>query len=356
MNLIIPAAGRSTRFPGVRPKWMLTHPNGNLMITEAIRNLNLEQVSNIFVVILEEHANMYHCIDGLKQAFQNIGTGDKLKIVILPEPTKSQPETVARAIEQAQIVGPILIKDSDNTFRCTVEPKNAVAIFDLNKMKRVNPSNKSYVTLDDNGFINNIVEKQVISSFFSVGGYSFASSGEYRRFYEKLKDRENLYISHIIYEMMLNEIAFEPIHVAEYEDWGTLHDWDTYKRRFSTIFIDLDGILVQNSGEYFEPFWGTTGAIRENVEVVNALYDSGKVKIVITTTRKEKYRDVTIEQLKREGIKYHTIIFDLPHSKRVIINDYAKSNPYKSCDAINIKRNSADLKEMLEESLGFNVE
>lgn len=40
MNLIIPAAGKSSRFPGVRPKWMLVHPNGNLMLIEAIRGLN----------------------------------------------------------------------------------------------------------------------------------------------------------------------------------------------------------------------------------------------------------------------------------------------------------------------------
>ena len=33
----------------------------------------------------------------------------------------------------------------------------------------------------------------------------------------------------------------------------------------------------------------------------------------------------------------------LNHSKRIIINDYANSNPYPSCDSINIKRNSDSL-------------
>lgn len=356
MNLIIPAAGKSSRFPGLRPKWMLVHPNGNLMVTEAIRLLNLGDVDKIFLVILREHVEKYQCVDGIKKAFQNIGRLDKLQIVVLDEATRHQPETVARAIVQAQISGPICIKDSDNIFRCDIAPRNAVAVYDLNKMRLVNPSNKSYVTLDEHQQINNIIEKQVISPLFCTGGYSFRESREFLQYYEKLKDHENLYISHIIYKMLLDGHFFEPMHVSEYEDWGTLRDWDAYKSRYSTIFIDLDGVLVENSGEYLAPLWGETHAIAENVAVINRLYESGKVRIIITTTRKEAYRDVTLQQLVREGIKYHDIIFNLHHSKRIIINDYTKSNPYKSCDAINIKRNSHELKEMLEESLGFDVD
>lgn len=47
---------------------------------------------------------------------------------------------------------------------------------------------------------------------------------------------------------------------------------------------------------------------------------------------------------------------NLNHTRRIIINDYSKSNPYKSCDAINLKRNSDDLKEILRESLGIDYE
>ena len=354
MNLIIPAAGKSTRFPGLRPKWMLVHPNGNMMVTEAIRNFNLQEVSRIFLVILQEQVEQYNCVAGIERAFENIGMRDKLKIVVLNKATRHQPETVARAIQQEHIEGPIFIKDSDNTFQCPLAPKNGVAVFDLNKMSLVNPSNKSYVTLDDNQMVNNIIEKQVISPFFCTGGYAFKSSAEYLKYYDILQQNENLYISHIIYKMLLDGIPFEPLFVSHYEDWGTLKDWDTYKSRYSTLFVDLDGVLVKNSGEYLEPRWGETAAIKENAEVVNELYASGKVRIIITTTRKNECRELTIKQLEREGIKYHDIIFDLYHSKRIVINDYTKSNPYKSCDAINLKRDSADLKEMLEDSLGLN--
>jgi len=46
----------------------------------------------------------------------------------------------------------------------------------------------------------------------------------------------------------------------------------------------------------------------------------------------------------------------LSHGRRIVINDYAPSNPFKSCDAINIKRNSPDLKQMLEDSIGFHLD
>ena len=46
MNLILPVAGMSSRFPGVKPKWLLTHPNGNLLkhMTSKMACINSLQV------------------------------------------------------------------------------------------------------------------------------------------------------------------------------------------------------------------------------------------------------------------------------------------------------------------------
>ena len=35
MSLILPCAGSSSRFPNMKPKWMLTSPQNNLMIQES---------------------------------------------------------------------------------------------------------------------------------------------------------------------------------------------------------------------------------------------------------------------------------------------------------------------------------
>ena len=355
MNLILPVAGMSSRFPGVKPKWLLTHPNGNLMIIEAIKGLMLDKFNCIYLVTVKEHVEKYNFIEGIEKQFQNINQFDKLKIVILENQTKNQPETVATAIIQENIEGQIYIKDSDNFFEEDMTSGNFVSTFDLNDMDLVHARNKSYVVTNDQNIITNIVEKRVVSSTFNVGGYGFESAEQFVQYYEELKENDNLYISHIIYKLMLDRITFVKSDVKKYLDWGTIKEWNIYKAQYVTLFIDIDGTIVENSGEYFEPIWGTTKKIKENVEIINKLYDSGKVNIILTTSRKVFYKEITESQLKEENIKYHQIIFGLYHGKRIVINDYAPSNPYKSCDAINIKRNSTDLKEMLEESLGFNI-
>ena len=351
MNLIIPAAGQSSRFPKMRPKWMLTHPNGNLMLAEAIRGLEFAGLNKIYLTVLAAHLEEFKCLDGIKKQFQQIGLADKLVVVALEKPTQSQPETVARAIEKENIKGPVCIKDSDNFFRLKVPATNFVSVVDLNQVGFINPGNKSYADVNENHFVTNIVEKRVISNFFCCGAYGFEDAQEYLRYFKSLSGLKNLYISHIIYQMLLEDKAFSAAVATEYSDWGTLKDWNRYKSQFGTLFIDLDGTLVRNSGEHFEPTWGTTEGIKENIGGVNRLYDSGKVQIIITTSRREEARAITEAQLKREGIRYHQILFGMNHGKRIVVNDYARSNPFKSCDSVNIARNSTDLAEMLESLL-----
>jgi len=269
-------------------------------------------------------------------------------VIALDEPTQSQPETVARAIEKGKISGPICIKDSDNFFRLKVPSANFVSVVDLNQVGFINPSNKSYADVNENHFVTNIVEKRVISNFFCSGAYGFEDAQEYLRYFNALSGMKNLYISHIIYQMLLENKAFSAAVCSEYSDWGTLNDWNRFKSQFGTLFVDLDGTLVGDSGEYFEPMWGSTPGIKENIQAINRLYDSGKVQIIITTSRKEEARQLTLQQLEREGVRYHQILFGLNHGKHIVVNDYARSNPFKSCDSVNIARDSADLGEMLE--------
>lgn len=34
--LVVPAAGESSRYPNIRPKWLLTMPDGKLMIEKSL--------------------------------------------------------------------------------------------------------------------------------------------------------------------------------------------------------------------------------------------------------------------------------------------------------------------------------
>jgi len=36
ITLIIPCAGKSSRYPGIKPKWMFTHPDGKIMLEKSV--------------------------------------------------------------------------------------------------------------------------------------------------------------------------------------------------------------------------------------------------------------------------------------------------------------------------------
>jgi hypothetical protein len=348
MYLILPAAGQSSRFPNMRPKWMLTHPKGNMMLTEAIIGLNLHDMDKIYLTILREHAEQYQCIPGILQQFEALGVHNKLSIITLDHATKHQPETIAETIKQASINGPFFCKDSDSYFPHTITPENHVCTYDLNRMEHVNAANKSYVQFSEHNFISKIIEKNVISGHFCTGGYGFSSAKQYLDIYDSITTRTNLYVSDIVFQMIIQNIPVRALTVQNYLDWGTLNDWNRYKSQFSVLFVDIDGTLVKNSSEHFPPYWGTTELLSENVAVINRLHESNNVQVILTTSRNESHRDITLAQLKRCGVKYHQIVFGLFHTKRIVINDYAPSNPYKSCDAINVRRDSNDLEHKLE--------
>ena len=175
-NLIIPMGGKSSRFPGMRPKWMLTHPStGNLMCVESIQGINLDFFDTIYFVILKQHDELYSAsraiIKSLEKTKSAYSIIDKVKITILDNPTESQSETVYEAISKENINGFIYVKDSDGYFECQIDSEeNQVTYFDLNNIDEINARSKSYIELDSNGVIINMVEKRVISSSFCVGG------------------------------------------------------------------------------------------------------------------------------------------------------------------------------------------
>jgi|TARA_B100002052_G_scaffold94488_1_gene87144 hypothetical protein len=318
------------------------------MVTEAISGLNLDFFDNIYFICLQQHEDKYSFMKGFVSELDDAGLRAKSNIVLLPEQTESQSETVYTFLSGYDLDGFIFIKDSDGFYRCDVEEKNQVAYFDLNDMDDINARTKSYVDLDVNNVVTNIVEKKVISSTFSSGGYGFADAKEFCKTFEKLQDMDGeCYISHIIFEMMLSGSTFYGTKTTDFKDWGTLDAWNKYKSQYKCLFVDIDGTLVTNSSHHFPPYVGSGESIEDNIDLLAELHEQGKAKIVLTTSRPERLRQLTLQELQIKGIPYDELVMGLPHCQRIIINDFAKSNPYPSCSAINIPRNENNLKEFL---------
>lgn len=365
VTLVVPSAGRSSRFPGVKPKWMLTQPSGCLMVVDALGALDLTHVNHVVVGLLKEHVDKY-CGGDVSAILKIFEDGVprlqeiKVSIVVIAEETVDQTQTIECIINAAKVTGPIFLKDCDNQFKCPVPAVDGVATLEITRETESGVSNvasKGYVAVNSQtGQLTSIVEKLMVSNTFCIGGYAWKSAQDFlsrvaqARKYQIMASATKgveLAVSDVIWLKMAAGAPFFSIPAANYEDWGTLPSWRAFCDSFKTLFVDIDGTLMKNSGQYFVPTWGTTAPLMKNVDHLNKLHATGRVRIILVTSRLEKFREATVKQLERYGVMYDQILFGMLHASRVVINDYAPTNPYPSAECVNIPRNAEDLPHML---------
>ena len=68
-----------------------------------------------------------------------------------------------------------------------------------------------------------MIEKKVISHYFNAGGSCFIDANVFCFYYERLRAlSEKVYVSHIVYQMLLDGYKFRPTEVDSFADWGNL--------------------------------------------------------------------------------------------------------------------------------------
>lgn len=326
-TLILTAAGKSERFPNTRPKWSLTHPSGNIMAVEALRGIS--GYDRLIVAMNAKDALTYG--DDIEREFEFAGMTTEIVVVVL---SRSQTETVDRALVQGDVKGAFTVRDCDNTFQYQCKP-NQVAVVDLQTYDLpIIARNKSYVHTDADGRINCCAEKQMISHQFCCGAYSFESAELWTSIRWDQK-----FVSQVVHDLVVSGEHFHAHAVDGYVDWGTEEDWNRFCSEYVTLFVDIDGVLVESSHRSFEPQWGTTPLIQENVDALNSLKNA---HVILTTSRPESMRQETVNQLM--GLKWHQLIMDLPACRRILINDRVGRD---TAAAVNIIRNTSDLRSFL---------
>lgn len=239
-TLVCPLGGSSTRFPpGFRPKW-INQVFGNMMITQAIKGCYPNDFDNI-VFIVNEKQNCYKNI--LLKENPN-------SIVVVVENTISAPEAVYLGLNKLGINnGGLLIRDCDSIFNLPKKinwSRNWIAVNDIHNIDLVNARNKSYVKIDKNNTVGNIAEKHIISNLFNVGGYFFKDIKHFNKYYKLFEGRTGLFVSDIIYKMLLDKHLFFSELVDSYVDLGT---WDDLLRFYikcrsdKTIVVDVDDTI-----------------------------------------------------------------------------------------------------------------
>lgn len=102
-----------------------------------------------------------------------------------------------------------------------------------------------------------------------------------------------------------------------------------------TWILDLDGTLVKHNGYKLD---GHDTILPGARDFLSNIRDEDKV--IILTSRMEEYRQLTLDFLRENAIRYDHIIFNAPYGERIVINDRKPSGIAMSV-AVNTDRDEA---------------
>jgi len=344
MEVIVPAAGLSSRFPGMKPKYLLYDYKGELMLKNAINSYLKYDSVNITIGILREHDEQFEAQTFISKELP------KVNVIVLDERTRGPADTVYQIIKKANIKNDeFIIKDCDSFFDHEYLFGNFICVSNISKHKVLKKlSSKSFVIANDQDIITNIIEKNVVSDTFCVGAYKFESVDLFINAFESLKNiKDEIYVSHVIQHCLSNGHTFLKTEATNYVDVGTAEDWFEYNDK-PVIFCDIDGTIIHAQSKHGKKSYSESPIILKNNVELLLKYQNDGAQIIFTTARSEEAKDITQKMLDSLGFKHYNLIIGLNNTRRILINDYNDANPFPRAEAINIKRDSDNLKDFLK--------
>lgn len=231
MNVILLCAGRSTRYAGGLPKYLLRDSDGILMAERALNCF--PQYQQAIIVILEEHDVQYSAGNILKSSCFKTRDIDVVKV----DAPRGPAGNTLDVLDKLSLIGPTFVKDCDTFFDLPEtglwdRQVSGVACAELEDYTNItNVTSKSFVQANNQGMIYNVAEKQVVSGTISVGGYHFADA---RYLAEAIKScqqvaTQELYLSHVINKMLFDGAIFQKIPVTNLVDVPTIVEWTLFR-------------------------------------------------------------------------------------------------------------------------------
>lgn len=110
-----------------------------------------------------------------------------------------------------------------------------------------------------------------------------------------------------------------------------------------TWIFDLDGTIMKHNGYKID---GRDTLLQGAKEYLDAIPMDDK--IIFLTSRTEEYRELTLEFLEENCIRYDEILFNMPMGERIVVND-RKPSGLDMAVAMNIDRDEFCLPEIIRE-------
>ncbi len=299
------------------------HPDGKLLAEKAIEGICVESYDRVVYVITTSMDEKYNAREILLS-----GINRSVEVVCISEDTNGPADTVFYALKEANISGEFAVRDCLDSISISKSVSgNFVVGLDLTRYNQdvYKVRTKSFIIINEQNQILDIVEKRFRSDLISVGLYGFKSTKEFFMAYEKLKDPnysiKKLYLSNIIsYLIGYNQRIFHYVPTTMFEDWGSVETWNQLQRKYATCIIDADGVLgkiltennldeianiiARNSKAYMSYVVMTSGEVRQE-NALKKLTDKGINCVGFISGISQSNRKVIITD--EEGLQHYSM-------------------------------------------------
>jgi len=353
MIILIPLGGTGDRFKKngyTLPKALINVLGKPILyyLIDFIKNKQKNDLEYIYIPYNPEYDN-YRIEDVLQNHYPTL----KFKFLNLEKNTHGAAETINIALKKITCKDtPILCLDSDNFYSTDIielwNYENKIITFDdFND----NPI-YSYVKLNDNNTVIDIVEKEKISNFSCTGAYGFSSYKTLLEYTQKILDMEikqkgEYYTSNVIKEMIKDGISFKtsninisnwhclgtPIQVQQFcNNYPKISCVDnTQSIKSMRICFDFDNTLV--TFPKIKDDYTSVLPIQKNIDILKYLKSFGHTIIIYTARRMKTHNGnigkvfcdigkITFDTLERFNIPFDEIYFGKPYAD-VYIDDLA---------------------------------
>ena len=188
MNILIPMAGAGNRFEkaGYTLPKPLIEVNGNPMIQTVVNNININ--TNYIFIVQKSHYDKYD----LETILNNITS--ECKIVQVDGLTEGAVCTTLFAKQFIDNDEPLLISNSDQFIEWNSNEFMYSMVGDdvdggILTFKATHPK-WSFVKLDDDGFVNEVAEKNPISDIATAGIYYWSKGSDYVKYAEQMISKD----------------------------------------------------------------------------------------------------------------------------------------------------------------------
>jgi hypothetical protein len=313
-TLILPSVGQNL-IDG-KPSYLNIHPDGQMLIVKSLSCLKINEFDRVIITLSNDDDIFFGAkklvLNELKKAFST-----KIEIIILKDKTKDSVETIYETIKIAKVEGSIVIKDNNNSIKLDkFLSGNFFVGVDLHEIEldNYNIKNKSFVIINEQNHILDIIEKEIKSNLIGVGVYGFNRVEDFNFAFEKLCESNlnsnKLYISNIItYLIGYKSSLFYFFSTDEFEEWSNQNSWIELQKKYTTIFINLDVLLNE---------FTINSDISKLTELIIKKVNSGSY--IIGYTKLDILNSKEIEDfLNYNNINLYQIIYKFTNSKNIKI-------------------------------------